>query len=202
MAKRISEATMPSPKKKREVEITPSPPPLSPTQITAPQIHATINGVIASVSPIKPSKYFDGELTDGDNIIRFAGFRNEQRELLHSLCEEKKAIALKNCEVKWNKNKDHLEIMLRSATQVERSETEFDVPNLKTIGSSEITLSELGNYEEYSRVTFRAQVAKVGEPRTVGTGKMKQDILICDSTQLCITYPLGIRHQHVGSHIR
>ena len=54
--------------------------------------------------------------------------------------------------------------------------------NLKTVGSSEITLADLENYEEYSRVTFRAQVTRVGEPRTVGAGKKKQEVVLCDST--------------------
>ena len=183
MAKRILEIPTPQPPKKKPREITtPPPPPLSPAEITSPQSHATINGMVASVSPIKPSKYFDGELTDGDTIIRFVGFRKEQRQLLHSFCEEKKPITIKNCQVQWNKFKNHLEVVLKSASQVELSQTEFDIPNLKTVGSSEITLDELEDYEEYSRVTFKAQVKKVGEPHTVGGGKLKQEILLCDST--------------------
>ena len=62
------------------------------------------------------------------------------------------------------------------------SEAEFHVPNLKTVGSTEITLSELGNYEEYDRVTVKAHVKKVGEPQTVGAGKVKQEVLVCDTT--------------------
>ena len=75
-----------------------------------------------------------------------------------------------------------LEVVLKSSSEVELSETEFNVPNLKTVGSSEITLSKLDNYEEYDRVTFRAQVNKVGKPHTVGGGKVKQEVLLCDST--------------------
>ena len=78
MAKRSLDNLTQTPKKKFK-ELTPPPPPLSPAEITEPQTHATINGVIASVSPLKPSKYFDGELTDGDTIVRFVGFRKEQR---------------------------------------------------------------------------------------------------------------------------
>lgn len=124
MAKRTMMETSPQPpkKKQREIEVAP-PPPLSPAEITGPQSHATINGMIASVSPIKPSKYsskyFDGELTDGDTIIRFVGFRREQRQLLHSFCEEKKPITIKNCQVQWNK--DHLKVVLKSTSQVELS---------------------------------------------------------------------------------
>ena len=98
----------------------------------------------ASVSPIRPSKYFDGELTDGDTVIRFVGFRNEQRQLIHSFGEEKKPITIKNCQVQWNKLKNQLEVVLKSHSQVQVSDVEFDIPNIKTVGSSEITLG--GNF--------------------------------------------------------
>ena len=179
MAKRSLEyATPNSQKKSREMETTP-PPPLSPGEIKSPQTHATIN---ASVSPIRPSKYFDGELTDGDTVIRFVGFRNEQRQLIHSFCEEKKPITIKNCQVQWNKFKNQLEVALKSHSQVQVSDVEFDIPNIKTVGSSEITLGELHHYDEYDRVTFRAQVMKISEPQKVGVGKSKQEVLLSDST--------------------
>lgn len=66
--------------------------------------------------------------------------------------------------MQWNKFKHQLEIVLKSFSDVVASETEFHVPNLKTVGSTEITLSNLDDYEEYDRVTVRAHVKKVGEP--------------------------------------
>ena len=134
--------------------------------------------MIASVSPLKPSKYFHGELTDGDAIIRFVGFRKEQRERLHSFSEEKKPIVIKNCQVQWNKFKNQLEIVLKSSSEVEASENKFHIPDLKTVGSALITLNELNNY----RVTLKALVREVGEPKTVSGGEIKQEALLCDST--------------------
>lgn len=97
MAKRALEPTTPQSRKKKpkEMEQTPPPPPLSSAEITGPHNLTTVNGMIASVSPIKPFKYFDGELTDGDGIIRFVGFSKEQCERLHSFCEERKPNIIK-----------------------------------------------------------------------------------------------------------
>ena len=33
-----------------------------------------VHGVLASLSPLKPSKYFEGELTDGNECMRMVGF--------------------------------------------------------------------------------------------------------------------------------
>ena len=57
---------------------------LSPGEIVSPEPHATIH---ASVSPVKPSRYFDGELTNGETIIRVVGFDKKQREKLQSYCD-------------------------------------------------------------------------------------------------------------------
>ena len=49
--------------------------PLSPSDVTTSDQHATITGVLASLSPLRPSHYFDGELTDGQSIIRGCWFQ-------------------------------------------------------------------------------------------------------------------------------
>ena len=84
--------------------------------------------------------------------------------------------------MKWNKFNNHLEIVLKSSSQVEVSEADFHVTNLKTVGSSEIQLCDLDKQDEYTRVTFSAQVAKVSEPCSVGAGKTKQEVLLCDAS--------------------
>ena len=87
MAKSTLEPTTPQSVKKklRETEQTPPLPPLSPVIITGSHNLTAVNGMIASVSPIKPSKYFDGEFIDGDGIIHFVGFSKEQCKHLHSV---------------------------------------------------------------------------------------------------------------------
>ena len=54
--------------------------PLSPGQVKSANDHATIHALVAHVSLFKPSKYFDGELTDGEANIRFVGPDRNQRE--------------------------------------------------------------------------------------------------------------------------
>ena len=52
--------------------------PLSPSDVNASDHHANVTGMLASLSPFKPSnqhtEYFDVELTDGHSIMRVVGF--------------------------------------------------------------------------------------------------------------------------------
>ena len=157
-------------------------PPLSPSTIQSPNTNATVHALIASLSPIKPSRYFDGELTDGDSVIRVVGFDKHHREKLHSFSDENVPITLKNCQIQLNRFKNKLEIVLKSTTTIERSPVHFEVTDFKTVGSPLIPLSDLEKMEEYDRVTVRAKVIKVNEPQPVGTGKLKQDVIIADAT--------------------
>ncbi|CAI8056525.1 hypothetical protein GBAR_LOCUS30803 [Geodia barretti] len=70
--------------------------PISPTNINSPSSNATVHALIASVSPLKPSRYFDGEITDGESITRIVGFDKAQRQLLLSFCDRKVANKLPN----------------------------------------------------------------------------------------------------------
>lgn len=141
MAKRALDFKLSSPTKTRP---TPTPP-LSPKDITLPNPTATISGMIASVSPVGPNKYFDGELTDGDTTIRFIGFRKEQQQCLHTYCQQEKPINIKNCRIQYNKYNNKLEILLKNDTAIELSDADFTVPYLKTIGSNQIKLQSKTN---------------------------------------------------------
>ena len=96
----------------------------------------------------------------------------EQRRRLHSYCEP---ITLKNCQVQLNKFNPQLEILLKNDTQVESSD-------MNTVGSQEIQLNELSEQDEYDKVTIKAQIIKVNEPKKFGPGNLKQDVIIADST--------------------
>ena len=52
---------------------------LSPTTIASPSNNANVNALL---SPVKPTRYFDGELTDGNTVIRVAGFDKAQQQHL------------------------------------------------------------------------------------------------------------------------
>ena len=157
--------------------------PLSPANIEIPTSTATVHAIIASLSPIRPSsRYFDGELTDGDSVIRLVGFSKSQREQLEEFCQKRIPITLKNCQIQQNKFKNNLEVVLKTHTSIQPSDVTFDVTNLKTVGSPLTQLSDLHTKDEYSKVTVTVKVLKVHEPQTVSTGKMKQDVVIADTT--------------------
>lgn len=159
------------------------PSPLSPSKISDADQHATITGVVASLSPVKPSaRYFDGELTDGDTIIRLVGFGRSKHEELQSYCESNIPVTLTDCLIQKNKYKSCLEIILRSHTKIEPSTSEFNVTDLETAGSSTILLNQMHEFSDYQRVTMNVKVMKVHEPSKLSGGKTKQDIIVADST--------------------
>ena len=144
---------------------------------------------MASLSPIRPTKYFDGELTDGESIIRLVGIDKKKRQELQSYSDYSIPVTLKKCLIQQNKFKGALEIVLKSHTLIEPCETEFNIPNPKTVGSSIIQLNQLNDFPQHSRVTIRVVVIKVNEPQTVGGGKLKQDVVVADATAKALWEP-------------
>ena len=142
--------------------------------------------MIATLSPLKPSRYFDGELTDGNAVIRLVGFDKAQQQHLLSYCEKEVPITLTNCQVQYNRSKSKLEVVLKPFTKIQRSPMQFDIPDIKTVGSPIISLSELDKQEEYDRVTVKVKVIKTKDPQQVATGKIKQDVVIADATAKCL----------------
>lgn len=126
------------------------------------------------------------EITDGDSIIRIVGFDRAQRQMLHTYCDKKTPISLKHCEIQRNKSHGKLEVVLRNNTKIEPSSVEFEIPDMKTVGSSLIPLCDLHTKAEYDKVTIKAKVIKVNEPQRISTGKLKQDIIISDDTGKCM----------------
>ena len=156
---------------------------LSPKDILEPNPRANINALISSLSPEKKeSRFFEGELTDGQCIVRIVGFEKHQRQQLESYCANGIPVLLTNCQIQHNKLKNKLEVVLKSYSKVERSEVQFSVDNVKTIGSTSIKLDQLQDFNEYDRVTVRASVLNASEQQTVGSGKIKQDVTIADKT--------------------
>ena len=121
---------------------------LSPADITTVDPHANVQAMITSVSPIKPSKFFDGELTDGETILRFVGFDKHQREELLRYSENGIPVTLKNCQVSQNKYNNKLEVILKNCTKLEKSDVSFNVSDPKTIGSPLINCPHYSNLIE------------------------------------------------------
>ena len=111
--------------------------PLSPGDISFPNQHANVHALVASLFPVKTeSSFFDGELTDGKFLIRIVGFEQSQREQLESYSARGVPITLRNCQIQHNKIKKKLEIVIRSHTKIEDSNTQFEVIDLKIVGST------------------------------------------------------------------
>lgn len=156
--------------------------PLSPSCIKSTQQHATVTGLLASLSPIKPSRYFDGELTDGEGIIRLVGFDKAKQQELQSFCDYDIPVTLKNCVVQQNKFKQCLEVVLKAHTKIEPSDAKFNVPNIKTVGSSFLPLHQINQLNQHDRVTVKVHVVKVNDVLTTTGGKRKQEVIVADST--------------------
>ena len=132
------------------------------------------------LSPLQPSRYFHGELTDGDAIIRVV---KSKLEKLRPYCDYQLPVTLRDCVIQQNKMKGNLEILLKSHTRIEKSTVSFEISDPKTAGSFVLQLDKLSSLAEYTRVTIRATVIRVHESQKVGEKKiMKQDITIADPT--------------------
>lgn len=81
-----------------------------------PTPHATIHRMLASLSPLKPSKYFEAELTDGSKCIRMVGFDKSQQVTKAFPSNSKTAKTTK-------KRFDQLKVIVRNSTQIELSPT-------------------------------------------------------------------------------
>ena len=161
---------------------TPKQEELSPTKISVPTSKATVSGLVSSLSPIKPSKYFEGELTDGDSIVRLVGFDKSKLAKLQPFCDYSLPVTLKDCCIQRNKYKDTLEIVLKRNTTIEESTTEFEIPDLTTAGSTVVHLSDIPILPVHKRVTVSAKVTKIHKSQKFGENKVKQDLTIADAT--------------------
>ena len=160
--------------------------PLSPSDVTASDQHATVTGMLASLSPLKPSKYFDGELTDGHLIMRLVGFDKAKQQELQAFCDYNVPITLQDCQIQRNKFKNTFEVVLKSHTKIEESQSHFDVADIKTAETSVIQLDKVNQLPQHERVTIQVTVLKIHEPQALPGGKIKQDVVVADSTSKAI----------------
>ena len=84
--------------------------------------------------------------------------------------------------VQQNKIKGSLEIVLKTYTSIATSNVEFSVPDLKTVGSSKVTLTQISQLPEHERVTIKVTVIKMNKMRILYGGKRKKDVVVADST--------------------
>ena len=184
----FSTPTGPTPKKSkldRESE-TPTPStPLSPSHCVTPDPKATVCGIVHSLSPHpSPHNYFHGELTDGETVLSLLGYDDELQMKLKDHMDSKQTITLRNCQVSKNIKTDKLQVVVKSYTLIEKAspDIQYTIQDPSTLGSPMISLDTLPNFNQYDRVTCRAKIIQIKESQSVSTGKLKQEIIIADST--------------------
>ena len=170
---------------------------MSPSKVTKTDSHATVSGLVSILSPLQPSRYFHGELTDGEGIMRVVGFDKTKLAQLRSFCDNGLPVTLRDCAIQRNKLKDTLEIVLKTHTKIEKSTLNFDISDPKTVGSLCVNLDQLATLPEHTCVTVRGTVTKVHTPQRVGQRRvLKQDITIADQTA---SATITLWEKHVGS---
>lgn len=94
---------------------------MSPSKIISPEKNASVTGLITTLSPVKPNNYFDGELTDGDSVIRLVGFEKNKLSQLTPFADYRLPVTLKGCVIQKNKYKDEYEVVLKTNTKIVES---------------------------------------------------------------------------------
>ena len=151
---------------------------------------AKLHGVLSSISPMKTStsgatKYFDGELTDGQTSLRIVGFDNKQQQKLAEFQHERQPVSLVNCEVKHSKWGSQLEIVMGKNTQILKCPNKFDVAVPTCPKVDNISLDELQDKINYQRVNVMIKVLAEKEVVEIN-GLSKQDYMIGDATGTAI----------------
>lgn len=104
---------------------------ISPSEIKSPDDHATVRALIVSMSPEKASKkFFDGELTDGETVIRMIGFENSQRQQMEAFHKKGAPVVIKKCQIKSNKFSHKVEVLIKQYSKIEVSGVHFNVPDI------------------------------------------------------------------------
>ena len=128
--------------------------PTTPSRISTTDGHTTVEAALMSLSPQKSnSTLFDGELTDGTEVIHLVGFNRQQHTILKNFRQKSIPIILNNCVIQKNKLSGKLEVTLKGYTMIEKASTTFQMENLATLGSEQISLANLKDMKDYAKVT-------------------------------------------------
>ena len=116
---------------------------------------------ISNLTPMKKSKtceFFDGSLTDGKTAIRLYGFDPSIRNKLAKFDEDKTSLTLSNCEIKPSRRGDQLEVRLTKATEIKKSEKNFEIQ--KTVIKEKINIIELEGLLPFQCVAVEAKLSR------------------------------------------
>ena len=91
-----------------------------------PNSNTTVEGIITSISPMKAGKsckYHDEEISDDHSSLRFCGFSANARRKIEECYENSEPVLLNGCEVKQSRQRDGLEILVKTGTVTEISKS-------------------------------------------------------------------------------
>ena len=173
------------------------------SNVQEPARSASVHGMITSISRVKRAKqsgneYFDGEVCDSKGKLRFVGFSTSQQEQLENWMQNKRPVALNNCQIKPGlRDSSKMELVIKGSTKLCESPKKFNVAQLeyKTVTPTEITLLEVDSTSEYDLVSTTVKVISCEQPFMFPGGKQKQDLVVDDRTG---TATITLWEQNVG----
>ena len=167
--------------------------------IEEPIPKASLHVAVTRLSPVKKgrnSKYFDGQLTDGDTEIRMVGFSPELEKKLSTYKQEKRPIKLEDCEIKQSRQGHKMEVILKNSTKITESPKDINVPEDTDESPVLTTLINLPSLLNFQQIVTTIKVIQTPDPMTVTGGKCKQDVIIADDTA---TAKVTLWEQYVGA---
>ena len=148
------------------------------SEVTKSSVHASISGVVTTISPMKRSKrnpYFEGSISDGISSSRLFRFDGMVRRRQVDFEKKGQAVVLDKCEVKPSRlNADQLEVLVSPKTMMEESGKVYQVIKQEAENSQEgkeITMPEVKDTPCFERVTVKVKISDVDEITEVKGGK-------------------------------
>ena len=108
-------------------------------------------------------KHFIGELVDEEKSIRFVGFDPAQCMRLDAFINNKQPVLLKNCNTQLNSYSNTLEVVVKGYTKISESSRNFNIDDPTKIGTTPITLDQLSDINEFSKVNVNAKVIDISQ---------------------------------------
>ena len=156
---------------------------------TDPVPHASLHGVIKSLSPIKKGKksdFFEGKcyFNNKSHPSRFVGFSPRQHDTLKKIKEEKKPVHFDDIEITNARRGDKMEFLIKSSTKINESPKKFDEDSFLE-DSDTCCIDQLDRRQPYDRVSVRVKALNIMGNRTAENGKSIQHVLVADPTGAC-----------------
>ena len=159
-----------------------------------PNSNAKVEGIVTSISPMKAGKscsYYDGEISDDHSSLRFCGFSATTRRKIEESYENNEPVLLNGCELKKSRQRDGLEILVKTGTEISKSQKSFEITKDKGI----MALVKVQDLPQYQQVHVQAKAMHVGESFELRYGGKVQEAVIADNTG---HVTLNIWGNHIG----